>query len=74
MPNFLKFIDDIANASPILNCAIVEEVGTMFPGPASTTFGISKFISADLYKSEFFDTIDIKCNFFISFYILNNIF
>ena len=35
----------IANASPILNCIIVDEVGTIPPGPASFTSGINIFTS-----------------------------
>ena len=55
---------DIANASPILSCIIVDEVGTIFPGPASITFGVRILISEFLYKIEsFFDVMQIKVIF-----------
>ena len=59
---------EIAKASPILSWTIVDDEGTIFPGPASTTFGISKFMSADLYRIEFFlETIPIKIIFLFLF-------
>ena len=38
-PNFFCFIVEIAMASPIASCIMVEEVGTILPGPASLTSG-----------------------------------
>ena len=37
--------------------SLVDEVGTILPGPASVTFGINNFILEDLYKTEFFLTL-----------------
>ena len=59
-PNFFFFIDEIASASPIANCIVVLEVGTI-PYPDSNTFGINKLILDDLNKIEsLFDTIPIR--------------
>ena len=46
---FFSLIVDIAIASPIASCIIVEEVGTILPGPASLTSGNKIFIS-EFYK------------------------
>ena len=55
---------DIAIASPTANCIIVEDVGTILPGPASLTSGNKIFISEFLYSNEFFfDIIPIKIIF-----------
>ena len=54
------FIKEIARASPIANCIVVLDVGTI-PSPNSLTSGINNFIFEDLYKVEFlFETIPIK--------------
>ena len=67
-PNFFIRIVDIAIASPIANCIIVDEVGTIFPGPASLTSGKSIFISEALYSKEFFfETIPIRVIFLFLF-------
>ena len=63
----LYFIVAIANASPILNCTIVDDVGTIFPGPASFTSGIRSRMSEALYNKEFFfETIPIKKILFLT--------
>ena len=51
----------IAIASPKANCAVVEEVGTMFSNPASYIFGIKNATSEFLYRIEsFLDVIPIN--------------
>ena len=54
LAKFFCFMVAIAIASPIANCTIVEEVGTIFPGPASFTSGVKILISDALYRREFF--------------------
>ena len=59
---------EISIASPIANCTIVEEVGTILPGPASLTSGVKILISDALYRREFFfETIPIKVIFLFLF-------
>ena len=59
--NFLNFIQAIAIESPKASCAVVDEVGTIFSGPASLIFGIKKAVSEFLYSIEsFFDVIPIN--------------
>ena len=51
----------IATASPIANWIVVLDVGTKFPGPASSTFGIKTLMSEFLYNTDFlFDVIPIS--------------
>ena len=65
---FFCFIVEIAIASPIASCIIVDDVGTIFPGPASLTSGNKIFISEFLYSNEFFfETIPIKIIFLFLF-------
>ena len=57
------------NASPILDCVIIELLGTIPSGPASLTSGIKSLMSEALYKSEFFlETIPIKTILFLFAY------
>ena len=51
-------------ASPIANWTIVEDVGTIFPGPASFTLGTKILTSEFLYKTDLlFDVIPISLIF-----------
>ena len=54
----------IAIASPKANCEVVDEVGTIFPKPASFVNGINKDKSEFLYSNDsFLDVIPINLIF-----------
>ena len=64
----------IAMASPRATCTVVDDVGTILPGPASLTDGNKNFKSEFLYNSESFLKLCQLVLYFCFRCILNNIF